>query len=378
MQWSVSAKNNRFSRQGPGRTAVSFFRCILLAAVLLTPFSVWAGPAGDQVVAGSAAVTRPDSVTTLINQHTDKAIINWQRFSIDPRETVLFQQPGSSSVALNRVLGSDPSRIFGRMNANGQVFLVNPSGVLFAPGSEISVHGLLATTHDIQDDDFLAGRYSFFRTDSPPGAEVINEGLLQAGEQGYIVLAGDYAANHGIIMAKLGQVTLASGERFTLDLEGDELISLTVDESILAERAGVENFGEISADGGQVIMTARVASELTGAVVNNEGLIRARTIEEHNGEILLLAGMENGTFAENSTVRVGGVLDASALDGGDGGFIETSGTSVKVEDGAIVTTLAAGGKTGAWLLDPQDYTIAAIGGDITGNECCLPLSAKPM
>jgi len=375
MQWPVSAKGNRFSRQGSGRTAVSFCGCILLAAALLTPFSAWAGPAGDQVVAGSAAVTRPDSVTTLINQHTDKAIINWKNFSINPEELVLFQQPGAGSVALNRVLGSDPSRIFGRLDANGQVFLVNPSGVLFGPGSQVSVHGLLATTHDIQDDDFLSGRYSFFKTDASPSAEVINQGLLQAGEQGYIVLAGDYAANHGIIMARLGQVTLASGERFTLDLEGDELISLSVDEANLAARAGVENFGEISADGGQVIMTARVASELTGAVVNNEGLIRARTIEEQNGEILLLAGMENGTFTENNAVHVDGVLDASAPDGGDGGFIETSGTSVKVEDGAVITTLAADGKTGAWLLDPQDYTIAAVGGDITGAQLSTSLDA---
>ena len=375
MQWPVSAKGNPFSLQGSGRAAVAFCRCILLASVLLMPFSAWAGPAGDRVVAGSAAVTRPDSVTTLINQHTDKAIINWQRFSIDPKETVRFQQPGSSSVALNRVLGADPSRIFGRLNANGQVFLVNPSGVLFAPGSQISVHGLLATTHDIRNDDFLSGRYSFFKTDASLDAEVINQGFLQACEQGYIVLAGDYAANHGIIMAKLGQVALASGERFTLDLEGDELISLSVDEANLAARAGVENFGEISADGGRVIMTARVAGELTGAVVNNEGLIRARTIEEHNGEILLLAGMENGTFAENNSVRVSGVLDASAPDGGDGGFIETSGASVKVEDGAIITTLAADGKTGTWLIDPQDYTIAASGGDITGAQLSTSLDA---
>lgn len=344
----------------------------LLALVFLLGPPAWAGPTGEQVVAGSAAITRPDAATTLINQHTDKAIINWQGFSIASQELVTFQQPGTGSIALNRVVGPDPSHIFGRLEANGQVFLVNPHGVLFAPGSQVSVHGLLATTHDISNEDFLAGRYTFNRTGA--GADVINRGLLEAADHGYIVLAGDYVSNSGIIQARLGRVVLAAGDRFTLDFEGDELITLVVDEASLADRAGVENLGEIFADGGKVLMTARVAGELTGAVVNHEGLVRARTIEEREGEILLLAGMEGGAFSENNTVRVAGTLDASAPEGGDGGFIETSAVRVNITDDAVITTHASHGRSGTWLIDPINYTIAPSGGDITGAALSTALT----
>ena len=366
--WDIASEITKGNGGPRTAGAVIARHSLLSAAILFAPLSAWAGPAGEQVVAGVASISRPDARTTWISQQSDKAIINWNSFSIAGPELVRFQQPGAGSIALNRVTGPDPSQIFGQLQANGQIFLVNPNGVLFAPGSQVSVHGLLATTHNIANDDFLAGRYSFSRLEGLPDAEVINQGLLEAAEGGYIVLAGDYAANTGVIQARLGQVALASGNRFTLDLEGDQLIGLAVDEASLARRAGVENFGELSADGGRVLMTARVAGELTSAVVNNEGLIRARTIEERNGEILLLGGMENGRFTEQNTVRVGGTLDASAPDGGDGGFVETSAYHLEF-DNPVVTAAAPYGKGGEWLIDPNNITIQATGPDsnLSGN-----------
>ena len=323
----------------------------MLAASLLLPYPALAAPVGGQVAAGSAAISRPDAITTIVNQQSDKAIINWQGFSIAPQELVRFQQPGNSSIALNRVLGRDPSQIFGRLEANGQVFLVNPNGVLFGPGSQVSVHGLLATTHNISDNDFLNGRYSFSRPQTPAlTAEVINQGLLQAADHGYIVLAGDYTANEGIIQARLGQVALASGNRFTLDLDGDQLIGLAVDEASLAERAGVENFGDLTADGGQVLMTARVATELTSAVVNNEGLIRAQSIAEQNGEIILHGGT-SGIVANS------GNLDASGRGADEtGGKVMMLGEKVGLLDQATVDVSGQAGGT------------ALIGGDFQGKN----------
>ncbi|HIJ90694.1 MAG: filamentous hemagglutinin N-terminal domain-containing protein, partial [Desulfobulbaceae bacterium] len=335
------------------RLAPNFaYRHGILALSLLLPATALAGPTGEQVITGSATITRPNTVTTQINQQTQKAIIDWQNFSIGQQEQVRFLQPGTSSITLNRVLGNDPSRIFGSLSANGQVFLVNPSGVLFAPTSQVNVHGLLATTHNISNDDFMAGRYLFaHKDDQLNGTEVINQGTLQAGENGYIVLAGDYAANAGVIQARLGQVALASGNRFTLDLDGDQLIGLAVDEASLARRAGVYNFGTLAADGGRILMTARVAGELAGAVVNNEGLVQARSIEERNGEIILQGG-------STGIVTNSGTLEASGKDAGKtGGTVQMLGKKVALLNHGVVDVSGSnGGGT------------ALIGGDYQGRN----------
>ncbi|MCJ7600665.1 MAG: filamentous hemagglutinin N-terminal domain-containing protein [Desulfobulbaceae bacterium] len=320
----------------------------LLAFSLFGPVTALAGPAGEQVTAGSATVSRPDAVTTVISQQSQKAVVDWQSFSTSQPEKVRFQQPAASSVTLNRVVGNDPSSIFGRLEANGQVFLVNPNGVLFGPDSQVSVHGLLATTHDINNDDFMAGRYLFARKeDLLTGAEVVNQGDLQAGENGYIVLAGDYAANSGVIQARLGQVALASGNHFTLDLDGDQLIGLAVDEASLAQRAGVENFGTLAADGGQVVMTAKVAAEVATTVVNNTGLIQAHSIEELNGEIILQGG-------SSGIVVNSGTLDASGKGAGEtGGSVQVLGEKVGLLDQAVVDV--SGAKGGGTALIGGDY-----------------------
>ncbi len=340
------------------RLAPNFpYRRGLLALSLVLPATALAGPAGEQVTNGIATVTRPNAVTTLITQQTPKAIIDWQNFSIGQQEMVRFQQPGTDSIALNRVLGHDPSRIYGSLTANGQIFLVNPSGVLFAPGSQVSVHGLLATTHNLNNDDFLTGRYTFAPQGTPYSvAEVANQGSLVAGENGYIVLAGDYTANTGVISARLGQVALASGNRFTIDLDGDRLIGLAVDEASLAQRAGVANFGTLAADGGRVVMTAKVAGELAGTVVNNAGLVQAQSIGEQNGEIILYGG----TYG---IVANSGTLDASGKGAGEtGGNVRMLGEKVGLLDKGVVDVSGAnGGGT------------ALIGGDYQGRPMQLPL-----
>ena len=128
-----------------------------------TPGLLLAGPTGEQVVSGNIDITRPDSQTTQITQSTQRGIINWQQFNIGSDEYVQFLQPGRNSVTLNRVVGGNPSSIFGHLSANGQIFLVNQNGVYFGAGAQLDVGGLVASTLDISDDDFLAGRYQFFR-----------------------------------------------------------------------------------------------------------------------------------------------------------------------------------------------------------------------
>lgn len=316
--------------------------------------NAWALPQGGEVTAGSASVTATPGKVTIV-QGSPSAALNWQSFSIGAGEAVQFVQPGASSVALNRVVGTDPSTILGSLSSNGKVFLVNPNGILFGRGASVNVGGLVASTLNITDSDFMAGRYKFSGRSTQA---VSNQGTLNA-PGGSVALLGAHVSNEGVIAARMGSVSLAGGQAITLDVAGDGLLNLTIDQG--AVNALVSNGGLIQADGGQVLMTAQAAGHLLKTVVNNTGVIQAQTLVDHNGSIKLLGDMQTGT------VNAAGTLDASAPAGGRGGFIETSAAHVKLDGALKVTTAAlANGLTGHWLIDPTDYTIAASGGDQTG------------
>jgi len=319
-----------------------FAQAVLACSVLLSlAGAAQAAPFGGVVAAGTAAISTSGTQTT-ITQGSSNAIINWQGFGIAAGEGVQFKQPGSNSVALNRVIGSDPSAILGNLSANGKVFLVNPNGILFGKGATVNVGGLVASTLNIADSDFMGGRYAF---SSPGRGGVVNEGTIQA-DGGYVALLGADVRNDGAISARLGSVALAAGQTVTLDVLGDQLLQVTVDRA--AVETAVRNGGLVQADGGQVLLTA---ASLIATVVNNTGVIQARTISSQGGTIRLLGDMANGVMT------IDGTLDASAPNGGNGGFIETSSARVRVEDSARVTTAAPFGRTGDWLIDPQDFTI---------------------
>jgi len=327
---------------------------LALALMLAFAPNLYAAPSGGAVAAGSASIAASAGKTT-INQASQNVAINWQSFSIGQKEAVQFVQPNSSSVALNRVLGSDPSNILGSLSANGKVFLVNPSGILFGQGAQVNVGGLVASTLNISDSDFMAGKYNF--SGAGKGA-VLNQGTINA-DGGYVALLGANVSNEGVISARLGTVALAAGNAMTLDVAGDGLLNVTVTQG--AVNALVHNGGLIQADGGQVLLTTQAAGNLLQSVINNTGVIQAQTIENRNGTIRLLGDMQSGTL------NAGGILDASAPNGGNGGFIETSAAHVNIANDAKITTAASTGVTGRWLIDPIDFTIAELGGDIAGT-----------
>ncbi|WKJ89492.1 filamentous hemagglutinin N-terminal domain-containing protein [Methylomonas montana] len=314
-----------------------------------------AAPTDGVVVSGSAVIGQTDAATN-ITQHTQKATINWQGFSVGRGETVNFQQPDSSSITLNRVLGNERSLIEGALHANGQIFLINSNGVLFTKGSSVNAAGLVASTLDIRNEDFEAGRYVF--QGSGGSGSVINMGTLSAADGGYVALLGKEALNQGVILATRGTAALSAGERITLNFNGDSLLSVSIDQGALD--ALVENREAIYADGGKIFLTARAVDELLGSQVNNDGLVQARTLADLKGEIV--------AYAYGGTANIAGTLDASASGGGDGGFIETSGEHVKIADSAVITAKAASGKNGTWLIDPDGYTIANSGGDMTATQ----------
>ena len=245
-------------------------------------------PTGGIITQGMGGIAQSGSKMT-VTQTTQKMVANWQSFNIGSNAWVDFRQPNNSAVALNRVLGSDPSSIFGRFTANGQVFLINPNGILFGPGSSVNTGGLVASTMNIFDSDFMSGKYQF--TKGGAAGSIVNQGQLTAADGGYIALLAPEVRNEGIITAKSGTVALAAGNKVTLDFAGDGFIKVAVDEASV--KAQITNKGFIKADGGQVMMTARAADALMNTVINNEGVIEAKSVVDKNGEIYL-AGGENG------------------------------------------------------------------------------------
>ena len=336
-----------------------------LSLALVPGLSV-ASPTGGQVVAGQASIASPGAGSTVITQNSPTAVIQWQQFNVGNQELVQFVQPSASAAILNRIVGGSPSEILGNLSANGRVFLINPQGLMFGAGSRVDVGGLVASTLDIKNEDFLAGRYVFAGNS---GTGVLNQGQLRAAEGGFIVLAGDSSRNTGLIQARLGDVVLASGSAMTLDLANDGLVSVAVNATALTQAAGVSNAGELLADGGRVLMTADVARALVGTAVNNSGTVRATSLTEHQGEIVLAATGGNlvssgtvdaaGSNASGGSVQLLGdrnlrLADASLRAGGSGnsGRITLRSTAESLSiDGS---TLAAGN------LDLQSATATAI------------------
>ena len=281
---------------------ITFF---LTTALFLFSATTWAMPQGGNIVSGNSTITRPDAQTLHINQTTEKSIINWQGYSIGANEKVQYFQSGSRSISLNRVVGQDPSLIYGQLSANGQIWVINPNGLLIGSGAKINTGSFLGSTLNISDSDFLSGNYSFRQTGAL--SFVANQGSITSQNGGYVVLISPTITNEGSITSTFGKAGLASGSVVKLSFANNNLIGLTLDKKAAESALGITNKGTISANGGKVIVSAKVASDLIKTVINNEGVI-----EEKNGEIFLLGGMEH------NAVEVSGRPDASAPGGGIG------------------------------------------------------------
>ncbi|MFM9913463.1 MAG: filamentous hemagglutinin N-terminal domain-containing protein [Methylophilaceae bacterium] len=381
--WVVAHESAR--RHGKPSTTRKLLVGALMSSLIAT--SVYADPppvntlpTGGQVAPNQAVITQSGN-TLNINQITDKASINWNSFSIGSAATVNFIQPSASSVAINRVTGSDASNIYGRLNANGQVFLINPNGILFGRGASVNVGGLVASTMKISNADFDAGNYRF----TGGAGSVVNQGELYGK---YIALLAPEVRNENIIVARQGTVVMAAGKGITLNLVNNQLIDVMVEKADI--NTLVENKHLIQAEEGTVILSAQSANHLLGKVVNS-GSIAAQGITSEGGRVRLTASsniehsgsinVDAGTNGKggsaiviadlgnaNSRTDVSGSISARGGSvSGDGGFVETSASHLKIASTSHIDTRATNGKIGQWLLDPYDFTIGAAG-DITGAD----------
>ena len=329
---------------------------LLVASLSLCSAIAQANPSGGVVTAGSGSIAQTANTTT-IQQSSQNLSLNWNSFNIAANQIVNFVQPSAAAIAVNRIFDTSATQILGQLNANGQVYLINPNGIVFGQGSQVNVGGLVASTLDVNDASLNSASKTFSGTGT---GSIINKGNLVAANGGYIALIANQVSNQGIISAQLGSVALAGGSDITLTFADNSLVQVQVNQSTLNNLA--ENKQLVVADGGQVFMSAGAKNSLLASVVNNTGIIEAQTVSSHAGVITLLGGMEAGT------VNVAGTLDASAPNGGNGGAIETSAATVKVADNTIVTTKAASGNTGTWLIDPTNFTIASGSGALTGSS----------
>src|SRR5437764_6227227 len=250
----------------------SKFLLTTAALIALTARPAAAGPEGGTVVCGAAAIQGQGAPAVVVNQSSNSAIINWHTFNIGARESVRFNQPSSSSVVLNRVTGGlGPSEIMGTLTANGRVFVINREGILFGPSAVVNTAGFLATTNDIRNRDFMAGRYNF-NIPGRPDASIVNQGRITATSGGFAALVAPGVRNTGTITATLGTVALASGNTFTLDLYGDKLIQLAPGDAVAAKvidvatgqplSSLVSNEGKIKANGGRIELSAVAARQV--------------------------------------------------------------------------------------------------------------------
>lgn len=337
----------------PGNAAI-FLVSFLTYLIGIFPSMVFALPTNGTVQAGSATINQPTSQQMTIQQTTEKAIIDWQGFSIGSSEQVDFQL-SQGGVTLNRVTGNDVSQIFGKLTSNGDLWLINPNGILFGTNSQVDVNGLLATTSDISNADFLNNNYNF-GIPSNLASTVVNQGTITAAEGGLVALVAPGVQNMGIINARLGKVSLASGKTFTVDLYGDQLINLGVDSQVMGQVTGMDgealsslvtNSGSVFADGGVVRLDVNAAQNIVDHVINMDGVIQAHSVSEKNGAIILSGG-------DAGEVSVTGTLDASGYGEGEtGGTVHVLGDMLSFSGNGLIDV--SGDQGGGTLLFGGDY-----------------------
>ncbi len=281
----------------------------LLVAAVLDPVGSFANPTGANVTGGAATVSGQGTSRVTIDQSSERAFIEWHSFSVAKGESVRFNQPSASSVTANKVVGVAPSDILGAVSANGRIILINPNGIFFGKGSTVDAAGLIATTLDLDKDSFLAGGKLRFSSASELSASVVNEGTLTLSDAGLGALVAPHVRNSGALVANLGTAVLASGKAFTVDFNGDGLITFALGEGLASTlvgadgqplRAQVEQAGEVAA--GCVVLSAAAAREVVNQSVNVSGLVRAGSAGRNADGSISLRGSNSVAIAAGAEV----------------------------------------------------------------------------
>ncbi|MCB1520299.1 MAG: filamentous hemagglutinin N-terminal domain-containing protein [Hyphomicrobiaceae bacterium] len=355
-----------------GLAAAALLAAVVTSGLRGDALAQQALPNGANVAAGSVSIGSSGSNGLVINQASQRAIVDWNSFSIGAGNSVSFVQPGSSAAILNRVTGTTGSEIAGQITGTGQVYLVNPNGIAITPTGTVSVGGgFIASTLGISNEDFLSGNLSF--SCGAPG-DVFNQGLITVGGGGFIGLIGGRVANEGRIAAPLGRIGLGAGEHVTLDLTGDGFLQILAPSQArdVDGRALIEAGGEISADGGVVVLRGATVRQSIRDVVNVPGSISAQSASGRNGRIILggsgggvrIDGQVQGSNVEIRAERVAIGGSITSRHGNSGGVVSISALAgVTIAPGAIIDASGSDGGLIAILSDGETL----IGGRVSAS-----------
>ncbi len=318
----------------------------LLASILIVAMAVqpraFANPAAPVIRHGAAEFNFDNPAHLLIQQGSDKLIVDWGEFNISAGELTQFIQPGSGSAALNRVMGALPSSIQGQLQANGRVLLINPNGVLIGPGGRIDTAGFIVSTLDVSDADFLTGGDLRFQGNSL--AKVVNLGTINAIDGGDIFLIAREVVNAGTLNAPGGTVGLAAGQQIVIAAQGEERVAILPE----GQEGSVTNSGTIAAATAE--LKAAGGNEYALAV-NNTGLVRAKGFEKRGGRIYLSVGGGKGRIVNTGTLKArmednsGGLVQITHVGEMEGAGVDIGGRiDVKgdVGSGGMVLVTAPG------------------------------------
>lgn len=337
-----SRSSRRPCRQHPLKPSRQLLKYTVMVSGLTLafyPIRLAANPSGFHQIYGHTEVSVSGN-TTLLQQSSDKAIVNWDRFNIDANEHVSIIQP-QGGIALYRVIGSDASRILGSLSATGSLFLVNQNGIYFGRDAQVDVGSIVASTLNINDADFLNANYRFSGTSINA---VENLGIIKTQDEGYIVLLANSVSNDGHLTAQLGSVALAAANEAYLDFFGNGLVKVKLTGD--AVHAAVNQSGTIQADGGRV----QLATSARAAAINMQGVIQANSLVERDGRIVLEGG-------DHAQVAVDGEMRAN---GEQGGTIAVTGEQIALFNDTHIDV--SGTKAGGHLF---------IGGGYQGKQADL-------
>ncbi|MFN8614263.1 MAG: filamentous hemagglutinin N-terminal domain-containing protein [Vulcanimicrobiota bacterium] len=357
------------------------FQRTLLCGLLMGQIA-WGLPEGGQVIQGGIQIGQPQNNILQILQSSPSGIINWNSFNIDQNQLVQFLQPGASSALLNRVIGQDPSQIFGQIQANGRIFLVNPNGILFGPGSSVNAGSFMATTLSIADQDFMQGRYNFQQDPGSPLRAVVNQGDIRVTEGGFIALISPVVDNQGLLLAERGQVVLGATSQASLTVDARGLLQVSIPDGFAAH-------SQVPGAAQTVMLTQAQMSQALSNLVTHAGNESDRIIETDQG-IQLIGG--EGLLVNQGTVRADGgqvLMDSSqatlntrgsAIQAGLQGDVRVLSAGSAVQDGRLEakTVEISGsrvglhstpvlGPGGRLLIDPTVVHIVETGGDGTNT-----------
>ena len=348
-------------------------QCSALAALVFAAGRAAANPAGMTVAAGSATAVQNGSQLNITA--SQNAVLNWQSFNIAAGETTTFQQPNNVSVVWNRIADANPSQIWGHLNANGIVVLMNQNGFYFGPNSSVNVGGFIAAGAWVTPPANVGGMWSY--QGQPPAASIINYGEIKANNGGSLFLVAEKIENHGMLTAPDGTLGLYAGKQVLISERPD---GRGLSANVALPDGAIDNFGKISADAGTIALHAQV--------VNQDGIIQANSVRNNHGVIELVAsdavnlgansliqangddsGASSGgqvtvksanTFADDPASRIevrGGV------NGGNGGAVEISAADMTAVNSQIDGAASAGGRAGSLLLDPDNIYLSSQSGD---------------